>query len=119
MEFPMRPLHVSGIRLQTPPRGPHSRRGTRDLKPEGGSASFLRRSEAETLINTSLGKLIKGKVFAFSSPSLNLGGDRAAGDGTVNTFPVCLSLRGLLFVAGGKPSVLTRPHPANPVIGDF
>ena len=28
--------------------------------------------EAETLINTSLLKLIKGKVFAFSSPSLNL-----------------------------------------------
>ena len=44
MEFPMRPLHVSGIRLQTPPRGPHSRRGTRDLEPGGGRASFLRRS---------------------------------------------------------------------------
>ena len=44
MEFPMRPLHLSGIRPQTPPRGPHSRRGTRDLQQEGGSTSFLRRS---------------------------------------------------------------------------
>ena len=33
---------------------------------------FGAHQEAETLINTSLGKLIKGKVFAFSSPSLNL-----------------------------------------------
>ena len=64
--------------------------------------------EVEMLINTSLRKLIKGKVFAFSSPSLNLGGDQAAGDGTVNTFPVCLSLRGILLAAGGKPSVLSR-----------
>ena len=52
-------------------------------------------------------KLIKRKVFAFSSPSLNLGGDGAAGDGTVNAFTVCLSLHGLLLAAGGKPSVLT------------
>ena len=69
---------------------------------------FGAQQEAETLINTSLGKLIKGKVFAFSSPSLNLGGDRAAGDGTVNAFPVCLSLPGLSLAAGGKPSVLSR-----------
>ena len=60
------------------------------------------------LINTSLRKLIKGKVFPFSSPNLNLGGDRAAGDGTVNAFTVCLSLRGLLLAASGKPSILSR-----------
>ena len=69
---------------------------------------FGTQQEAEMLINTSLGKLIQGKVFAFSSPSLNLDGDQAAGDGTVNAFTVCLSLRGLLLVAGGKPSVLSR-----------
>ena len=69
---------------------------------------FRTQQEAETLINTSLGKLIKGKVFAFSSPSLNLGGDRAAGDGAVNAFTVCLSLRGHLLPAGGRPSVLSR-----------
>ena len=67
---------------------------------------FGAQQEAEILINTSLGKLIKGKVFAFSSPSLNLGRDWAAGDGTA--FTVCLSLPGLLLVAGGKPSVLSR-----------
>ena len=61
---------------------------------------FGAQQEAETLINTSLGKLIKGKLFAFSSPSPNLGGDPAAGDGTVNTFTVCLSLCGLLLQAG-------------------
>ena len=64
--------------------------------------------EAETLINTSLQKLIKGKVFAFYFPSLNVGGDRAAGYGTVNVFTVCLSLRGLLLAAGGRPNVLSR-----------
>ena len=69
---------------------------------------FAPQQEAETLINTSLGKLIKGKVFAFSSPSLNLGGDRAAGDGAVNAFTVCLSLPGHLFPAGGRPSALSR-----------
>ena len=69
---------------------------------------FSAQQETQTLINTSLPKLIKGKVFAFSSPSLNLGRDRAARDGTVNALTVCFSLRGLLIVAGGKPSVLSR-----------
>ena len=69
---------------------------------------FGAQQEAETLINTSLQKVIKGKVFAFSFPSLNVGGDRAAGYGTVNVFTVCLSLRGLLLAAGGRPNVLSR-----------
>ena len=69
---------------------------------------FGAQQEAETLINTSLGKLIKGKVFAFSSPSLNLGGDPAAGDGSVNAFTVCLWLHGHLLLAGRRPSVLSR-----------
>ena len=43
MEFPVRPMQVSGTRPQTPPRGPHSRRDTQDLQPDGGSASFLQR----------------------------------------------------------------------------
>ena len=69
---------------------------------------FSAQQEAEMLINTSLRKLIKGKVFAFSSPSHNLGGDQAAGDGSVNAFTVCLSLHGLLLAPGRKPSVLSR-----------
>ena len=68
---------------------------------------FGAQQEAETLINTSLHKLIKGKVFAFSSPSLNLRRDCAAGDGTVNAFTMCLSFHGHLLLAGGRPSLLS------------
>ena len=69
---------------------------------------FGSQQEAETLINTSLRKLIKGKVFGFPSPSLNLSGDRATGNGSMNAFTVCLSLSGHLLQAGGRPSVLSR-----------
>ena len=66
---------------------------------------FSTQQETETLINTLLQKLVKGKVLAFSSPSLNLGGDPAAEDGTVNAFTMYLLLHGLLLVAGRKPSL--------------
>ena len=76
---------------------------------------FAPQQEAETLINTSLGKLIKGKVFAFSSPSLNLGRDWAAGDGTASAFTVCLLCT--CAVAGGSPSVLSQS--TYPLMGVF
>ena len=120
MEFPVRPLHVSGIRPQTPLQAP-THVGTPETSSQGEKVPlfFGARQEAETIINPSLQMLIKGKVIAFSSPSLNLSRDRAAGDGTVSAFTVCLSLCALLLRLVGNLAFHFNPRPSLPSHGSL